>query len=150
MATPATYVSSQARGPIRSYSCQPMPQPQHAGTKPHLWPTPQLTATPDPWPTEWGRASNPILTDTSWILFYCATMGTPFFFFFSRFLWLHLWYMEVPRPGVKSGATAASFCHDHSNVGSKPHLWSTLKLRATPDPQPTKEGQRLNLHPHGY
>ena len=32
------------------------------------------------------------------------------------------------------GATAASLCHSHSNTGSKPHLWPTTQLVATPDP----------------
>ena len=31
-------------------------------------------------------------------------------------------------------------------VGSKPHLWPTPQLM--PDPQPTEQGQGLNLHPH--
>ena len=32
------------------------------------------------------------------------------------------------------GATAASLCHSHSNVGSEPHLQPTAQLTATPDP----------------
>ena len=30
------------------------------------------------------------------------------------------------------GAAAASLCHNHSNVGSEPHLWSTPQLMAMP------------------
>ena len=37
----------------------------NAGSEPCLWPTPQLTATPGPWPTERGQGSNPA---TSWLL----------------------------------------------------------------------------------
>ena len=32
------------------------------------------------------------------------------------------------------GGVAACLCHIHSNVGSKPSLWSTPQLMATPDP----------------
>ena len=28
------------------------------GSEPHLWPTPQLMAMPDPWTTEWDQGSN--------------------------------------------------------------------------------------------
>ena len=54
-----------------SHSWQPTPQlPAYAtataivGSKPHLQPTPQLKAMPDPWPTEWGQGFNP----PPWIL----------------------------------------------------------------------------------
>ena len=36
------------RGSNQSCSCQPIPQPQHTGSKLHLPPTPQPMATPDP------------------------------------------------------------------------------------------------------
>ena len=39
-----------AAGPRHSHS--------NGWSEPHLWPTPQLTAMPDPWPTEWGQGSN--------------------------------------------------------------------------------------------
>ena len=39
--------------------------PGNVGSEQHLRPTPQLTATPDPWPTELGQRSNP---ESSWIL----------------------------------------------------------------------------------
>ena len=42
------------------------PHPRHmevprlgVKSEPHLRPTPQLKATPDPWPTKWGQGSNP-------------------------------------------------------------------------------------------
>ena len=46
------------------------------------------------------------------------------------------------------GATAASLCHNHSNVGSEPCLPPTPELRATPDLETTERGQGSNLHPH--
>ena len=54
--------------------------------------------------------------------------------FFFGFLGLHLRHMEVPKPGVQSGATAAGLRHSYSNSGSKPHLRPTPQLTATPDP----------------
>ena len=47
-------------------------------------------------------------------------------------------------------ATAARLRHGHNNAGSKLHLQPTPQLMATPDPEPTEQGQRLNPHPHGY
>ena len=56
-----------------------------------------------------------------------------FFFLFFCFLGPHLHYMEVPQaPGV----------------GWEPQL--PPQLMAMPDPRPTEQGQRSNLHPHGY
>ena len=37
----------------------------------------------------------------------------------------------------------------HSNLGSEPRLGPTLKLMATPDPEPTEQGQGANPQPHG-
>ena len=47
------------------------------------------------------------------------------------------------------GAVAASLRQSHSNVGSEPCLQPTPQLTATPDPQPTEQGQGLNPQPHG-
>ena len=41
-------------------------------------------------------------------------------------------------------AIAASLHHSQSNVGSKLHLRPTLQLMATPDPEPTEQGQGSN------
>ena len=46
------------------------------------------------------------------------------------------------------GAVAAGLHHSHSNVGSQPRLQPTPQLTATPDPQPTEQGQGLNLKPY--
>ena len=50
----------------------------------------------------------------------------------------------------RTGATAASLRHSHSNVGSEPWLQPTLQLIATLDPQSNERGQGLNWHPYGY
>ena len=62
--------------------------------------------------------------------------------FIFCFLGLHLWHMEVPRPGVKSPTPQQ--CH------TKPSLQPMPQLTAMPDPQPAKQGQGSNPQPHGY
>ena len=47
------------------------------------------------------------------------------------------------------GAAAAGVRHSHSDARSEPCLPPTPQLTATLDPQPTKQGQGLNLQPHG-
>ena len=46
-------------------------------------------------------------------------------------------------------ATAAGLRQSHSNAGTELHLQPTPQLTATPDPQPTEQGQESNLQPHG-
>ena len=57
-ATPAAHGGSQARGRIRAAAAGL--QLRHSNTRfePCLQPTPELTATPDPLPTEWGQGLN--------------------------------------------------------------------------------------------
>ena len=47
-ATPPAYGGSQARSQIRAVATNLCHSHSNAGSKPHLQPTPQLTATPDP------------------------------------------------------------------------------------------------------
>ena len=47
-ATPTAYGGSQARGPIGATAAGLFHSHSKAGFEPRLWPTPQLTATPDP------------------------------------------------------------------------------------------------------
>ena len=47
-ATPEACGGSQARGPIGAEATGLCHSHSNAGSKPYLWPTPQLTATPDP------------------------------------------------------------------------------------------------------
>ena len=56
-APPAAYGGSQARGPIGATAASLCQSHSNARSKPRLRPTPQLTATPDPSPTEWGQGS---------------------------------------------------------------------------------------------
>ena len=53
------YESSQAQGPIRAVASGLHHSHSNTRSEPHLQPTPQLTATPDPSPTERGQGSNP-------------------------------------------------------------------------------------------
>ena len=46
-------------------------------------------------------------------------------------------------------AVAAGLHHSYSNTGSEPHLRPTPQLTATPNPQPTDQGQGSNPQPHG-
>ena len=47
------------------------------------------------------------------------------------------------------GAVAASLHQSPSNMGSEPRLQPTPQLTATPDRQPTEQGQGSNPQPHG-
>ena len=49
----------------------------------------------------------------------------------------------------QTGAVATGLHHSHRNAVSKPHLQPTPQLTATPDPQPTEQGQGSNPQPHG-
>ena len=57
-AAPAAYGSSQARGRIGAEAASLYHTHSNARSEPHLCPTLQLMATPDPGPTEQGQASN--------------------------------------------------------------------------------------------
>ena len=57
-AAPTAYGDSQARGPIRATAAGLHHRHRNEGSEPHLWPTPQLPATPDAPPIEWGQGSN--------------------------------------------------------------------------------------------
>ena len=93
------------------------------------------------------------------IRFHCATTGTSVFIFltfnlillfvFLPFLGLFLWHMEVPRLGVELELQTSVLHQNHSNAGSEPCLQPTPQLTATPDRQPTEQGQGLNPQPHG-
>ena len=56
---PSAYGGSQARGLIRAVATGLHHSHSNVRSKPRLQPTPQLTATLDPQPTEQGRGSNP-------------------------------------------------------------------------------------------
>ena len=50
-AVPAAYGGFQARGLVGAVAAHLLQSHINAKSEPHLWPTPQLTATPDPQPT---------------------------------------------------------------------------------------------------
>ena len=58
-ATPTAYGGAQARGPVRAVAASLCQSHSNAGSEPRLQPTPQLTAMPDPQPTEQGQGWNP-------------------------------------------------------------------------------------------
>ena len=68
-ATPEAYGGSQSRGRMGAAACTAAASLHHShsklGSKPHLQPTPQLTAMPDPL-THWARPG--IKSVSSWIL----------------------------------------------------------------------------------
>ena len=73
-----------------------------------------------------------------------------FFFFFFCFLRLHPRHMEVPRLGAERGLQLLAYTTaTGSNAGSKPRLRPIPQLTTTPAPQPTEQGQGLNLQPPG-
>ena len=53
------YGGSQARGPNGAVAAGPCQSHSSARSEPRLQPTPQLTATPGPEPTEQGQGPNP-------------------------------------------------------------------------------------------
>ena len=74
---------------------------------------------------------------------FCCISFFFFVFFVCLFVFLgpHPWHMKVPRLGVQ--------LEQYSNTRSEPHLRTTPQLTATPDPQPTEQGQGSNPQPHG-
>jgi len=58
-AAPVAYGGSQARGLIGAVAASLHQSHSNLGSELHLQPTPQLTATPDPQPTDRGQGSNP-------------------------------------------------------------------------------------------
>ena len=57
-AAPVAYGGSQARVPIEAVATSLCQGHSNTGSELSLQPTPRLTATPDPQPTEWGQGSN--------------------------------------------------------------------------------------------
>ena len=76
-ATPVAYGSSQALGWIGATAAGLHHSLSNARCKQRLWPTPQLTATPDPHPLSKARVQTSVLMDISWIRFHWAPMRTP-------------------------------------------------------------------------
>ena len=82
-------------------------------------------------------------------------MGTPallvfcLFACFCLFRAISMAYRGSQDRG-RLGVGAAGPHHNHSHLGSKPHLPPTPELTAMPDPYPTEQRQGSNPYPHGY
>ena len=76
-AAPTVYGGSQGRGWIGAVAAGLNHNQSNARSKPHLWPTPQLTQHQTLNPLSEARDRTSILTDTSRICFCCTTTGTP-------------------------------------------------------------------------
>ena len=74
-------------------------------------------------------------------------MRAIFFFFFSG---LHLWHMEVARPGVERELQLLAYTTATAVPDPEPRLRPIPQLTAKPDPSSTEWGQGWNLNPHGY
>ena len=64
---------------------------------------------------------------------------TPSFFLFLFFTAVPVAY-GISQAMGQIGDTAAGLHHSHSHLGSQLHLWPTLPLAATLDPEPTDGG----------
>ena len=76
-AIPTVYGGSQARGQIGAAAavlCHSHSH-SHTGSELCLRPTPQLTAMPDPYPTEWSQDWTHTLIDTSWVRYPLSYSG---------------------------------------------------------------------------
>ena len=76
--------------------------------------------------------------------FFCFFVCVCFFFFlvFCLFKTAPVAYGGSHARGP-IGAVAAGLHHSHSSTASEPHLRPTPQLMATPDPQPTEQGQGI-------
>ena len=71
------------------------------------------------------------------------------FIYFLPFLGLLSRHMGGSQARGLNGAVATGPRQSHSNMGSEPSLQPTPQLTATPDRQPTEQGQGSNPQPHG-
>ena len=147
------YGSSQARGPIRAPAAGQHHSCNIEGSKPHVRPTPQLTAIPDPQPTErgWGLNLHPhgyqsdcfrrITTGT----LSCFTLCIFFLSIYlsiclPTYLSIYLFFRTEPMAYGSSQArgriraVATGLHHSHGNMGSEPRQQPTPQLMATLGP----------------
>ena len=75
VAIPVAYGGSQARDLIGAVAADLCQSHSNVGSEPHLWTTPQLRATPDPYQLIKARDRTRNLMIPSWIRFYCTTTG---------------------------------------------------------------------------
>ena len=81
--------------------------------------------------------------------FYCYL----FYLFIYFCLFAISWAAPAAYGGSQArgriGVVATGLRQSHSNAGSGPRLQPTAPLSATPDRQPTAQGQGPNPQPHG-
>ena len=81
-----------------------------------------------------------------------SSQSVPFFFFFGFWLFAFSRASPMQYRGSQTrgliGSIITGLCQRHRNTWSKPHLQPTPQLTATPDPQPTEQGQGLNPQAH--
>ena len=80
-AAPTAHVGSQARGKIGVIAAGLCHSQSNAGSEPFLWPTPQLMAMLDPYPTERSLGSKQNFMATSQIHFFSPQWEILVFFF---------------------------------------------------------------------
>ena len=78
----------------------------------------------DPWPYAMGAAGKKKVY-MSRISEFVDKSPPSLPFFLLSFLRLHLWHMEVPRPGVESKLQLPAYTTAMANVGSEPHQQPT-------------------------
>ena len=125
-ATPATRGGSQARGQIRATAAGLHHSHSYAGSEPHLPPTPQLTARPDPQPTERGQGRNPSPRGYRSGVLLLSHSGTPKDFFFFFFL-TKTWFVQaISLLGnfSRGSSDASAHRHTHKKVHRSTVLWN--------------------------
>ena len=90
----------------------------------------------------------PVMHKCSDIIANICTLCFLFGFVFLPFLGPLLWHMEIPRLGVRSELQPPA-CDRATAMRDPLRLQPTPQLMATPDPQPSEQGQGLNRKPHG-
>ena len=119
------YGSSQARGRIVTTAASLHHRHSNSGSEPHLQPTPQLRATLDTQPTEWGQGFDKVIpfsfwasvqgmfTDTFRLVMKCDQMG-----------WTALNLQDLWCAFAGSRHSVL-----HQNYALPPHCWSLFPRR---------------------
>ena len=125
---PMAYGSSQVRGWIGAIATSLCHSHSNVGSELCLWSTPQLTAMPDPQPTERGQGSNPHPHGCHSDLFPLHHDGNSYFFFGGG--------------GAVLLACASSWARDWTYATAGTQVAAVTK----PGPQPTREVQSSGLN----
>ena len=93
------------------------------GSKPRLWPTPQLMAVPDCWPTEWGQGSNPHPHGYSRFIYGVPWFIRSPFFIFDFFGWA---YSMHKFPG--QGSNSSHSCDNATFILLLMNIWVAFNI----------------------